>query len=123
VQVSMHECFRIGLSEFCERSLKRLAPRQDHGSLNEILEFTNIAGPVPSPHSGAGQAARFFGDEVPLLCSWLCEVPPHLGPKPGVRMMIDFASKSQALAVTRTDHERTGKLPASGPPTSRGHAS
>jgi hypothetical protein len=48
MQVSMHECFRIRLSKLCERSLKRLASRQEHGSLNEILEFTNIAGPVPS---------------------------------------------------------------------------
>src|SRR4029077_11744859 len=49
VNVGMHELFRIDLSEFRERRLKRLAPRQDHSSLDEILEFTNIAWPIPSP--------------------------------------------------------------------------
>src|SRR5262249_14372048 len=51
MQVGMRGPFRTCLSEFCEWSLKRLAARQDHGSLHEILEFTDVAGPVPSRQS------------------------------------------------------------------------
>jgi len=38
---------RVCLSEFSEWSLKGAATAQDHGTLNEILQFTNVPRPVP----------------------------------------------------------------------------
>ena len=46
--LDMLKCYRICLSKFFERSLQRPAARHDHRPLNEILEFTNIARPLPS---------------------------------------------------------------------------
>jgi hypothetical protein len=39
--------FLRALSQFSEGRLERVAARQDHGTLNEILQFTNIPRPVP----------------------------------------------------------------------------
>src|SRR5580692_9614080 len=45
----MQRVWRVFLacfSKFRQRSVKRSAPRQEHGSLNKILKLTNIAGPL-----------------------------------------------------------------------------
>src|ERR1700722_9299686 len=43
--------FLTFFSNFRQRSVKRSAPRQDHGSLNKILKLTNVAGPLHARQS------------------------------------------------------------------------
>jgi hypothetical protein len=50
-EASVWRLVRVCLSEFSEWSLKRAASRQDHGTLNEILQFTNVARPFPGRQS------------------------------------------------------------------------
>src|SRR5258708_3848451 len=46
-QVSRRGRFCLRFLEFCEWSLKRPTPCENHRTLNEILQFTNVPGPVP----------------------------------------------------------------------------
>src|SRR5580658_3325702 len=41
------ELCRVRSTEFSERRIKRIAARQDHCPLDEILQLTNIARPFP----------------------------------------------------------------------------
>jgi hypothetical protein len=45
--IATRELYRVRFTEFSERCIERFAARQDHCPLNEILQLTNIAGPVP----------------------------------------------------------------------------
>ena len=61
-------------SEFRQGSLKRAASRQEHGSLDEILEFTNIAGPVPVRQSLHYSCRNRFDALLHLLRKLLDEI-------------------------------------------------
>src|SRR4029077_10323381 len=70
MQVSRRGLLYFRCSDFCERRLKRFARSQEHRSLNEILEFTNIAGPVP----GCQSFHYSHGDRLDALLHFLGEL-------------------------------------------------